>query len=415
MAADFGSKLLKEQLGDLLLDTRSSFLPARDSGPDRRITTMPAYRQRILTFSEGAANMARVFNFNAGPAALPLPVLEKAQAEMLDYAGCGMSVMEISHRSKEFAAINDEAEANARKLLGISDDYAVLFLQGGASLQFAMIPMNIRGPGKAADYVHTGSWSSKAIKEAQVTGDVNVIWNGKEENYSRTPKPNELKFTSGAEYVHICSNETIGGIRYPTFPKTEAPLVADMSSEIMSRAIDVNQFGLIYAGAQKNIGPSGMALVIVRKDLIERCPESVPIFLRYSTHAEEKSLYNTPNCWAVYIFKLVTEWAQSLGGVAAVQKINEKKAQTLYDEIDSCDFWRSVTDKDSRSIMNVVWRLPSEELEEQFVSEAKKAGMIGLKGHRSVGGLRASIYNAVGQDAIDALVAFMREFKAKNG
>ncbi|MDI6828569.1 MAG: 3-phosphoserine/phosphohydroxythreonine transaminase, partial [Armatimonadota bacterium] len=351
----------------------------------------------------------------AGPAALPLPVLERAQAEMLDCSGAGMSVMEMSHRSKFYSALNDAAEANVRKLMGISDDYAVLFLQGGASLQFAMIPMNLRREGKTADYIHTGSWSSKAIKEAKVTGSVNIAWDGKDENYMRIPKESELALSPDAEYVHICSNETIGGIRYPTFPKTTAPLVADMSSEIMSRVIDVNQFGLIYAGAQKNLGPSGLALVIIRKDLMDRCPENVPIFLRYKTHAEEKSLYNTPNTWAVYILKLVTDWVDSLGGIEAIQKINEKKAKTIYDVLDSSDFWITPADKESRSIMNVVWRLPSEELEEAFVNEAKKEGLVGLKGHRSVGGLRASIYNAVGQDAVDALVSFMKEFERKNG
>ena len=359
--------------------------------------------------------MARVYNFNAGPAALPLPVLEKAQAEMLNYAGSGMSVMELSHRSKEFQAIIDAAEANVRKLMGVSDDYAVLFLQGGASFQFAMIPMNLRREGKTADYVDTGSWASKAIKEAKIGGSVNVAWSGKEENYTRVPKQTELNLTPGAEYVHICSNETIGGIRFPEFPKTEAPLIADMSSEIMSRVIDVNKFGMIYAGAQKNIGPSGLALVILRNDLIERAPDNIAIFGRYKTHADEKSLYNTPNTWGIYIVKLVTEWVESLGGIAAMQKINEKKASTLYNAIDSSDFWRSPVAVEDRSIMNVVWRLPSEELEEQFVSEAKKAGMVGLKGHRSVGGIRASVYNAVGQDAIDALVAFMKAFEAKNG
>lgn len=359
--------------------------------------------------------MARVYNFNAGPAALPLPVLEKAQAEMLDLAGSGMSVMEMSHRSKEYAAVNDEAEANVRKLMGVSDDYAVLFLQGGASLQFAMIPMNLRRPGKSADYVDTGSWASKAIKEAKVTGPTNVIWSGKEHSYMVAPRPDEVKEAADAEYVHICSNETIGGIRYPVFPKTSAPLIADMSSEIMSRVVDVSQFAMIYAGAQKNLGPSGLVVVIIRKDLIERTPESVPVFLRYSTHAEEKSLYNTPNTWAVFVLKLVTEWLIALGGISAMQRINEKKAATLYAVIDSSDFWRAPADRESRSIMNVVWRLPSEELEEQFVSESKKAGMIGLKGHRSVGGLRASIYNAVPQEAVDALVAFMKDFERKHG
>lgn len=359
--------------------------------------------------------MTRVYNFNAGPAALPLPVLEKAQDELVNTSGSGMSVMEMSHRSKDFAAIIETAEANIRSLMGISDDYAVLFLQGGASLQFAMIPLNLRREGKVADYVNTGSWASKAIKEAKINGGVNVVWDGKSESFMRAPKPDELDLTSGAEYVHICSNETIGGIRYPAFPKTEAPLIADMSSEIMSRVVDVNRFGMIYAGAQKNIGPSGLALVIIRKDLIDRTPETVNVFLRYKTHADEGSLYNTPNTWGIYIVKLVTEWVQSLGGLAGMQKINEKKAATLYNKLESSDFWRAPADKESRSIMNVVWRLPSEELEEKFVSEAKKAGLVGLKGHRSVGGLRASIYNAVTQEAVDALIAFMTDFEAKNG
>lgn len=359
--------------------------------------------------------MSRVYNFNAGPAALPLPVLEQAQAEMLEWGGSGMSVMEMSHRSKDFASIVEAAEANVRKLMNISDDYEVLFLQGGASLQFAMIPMNLRRPGKTADYVDTGSWASKAIKEAKVTGTTNVAWSGKEENYMRVPKEGELNLTSGAEYVHICSNETIGGIRFPDFPKTDAPLIADMSSEIMSRVIDVSQFSMIYAGAQKNLGPSGLALVIIRKDLIERTSEDTPIFLRYSTHAKEKSLYNTPNTWAIYILKLVTDYFDSLGGIAEVQKINEAKAKALYDVLDSSSFWRAPADKESRSIMNVVWRLPSEELEETFVAEAKKAGMVGLKGHRSVGGIRASIYNAVPKEAVDCLIAFMKDFEAKNG
>lgn len=359
--------------------------------------------------------MARVHNFNAGPAALPLPVLQKAQAEMLEFGASGMSVMELSHRSKDFEGIIQAAEANVRRLMGVSDDYAVLFLQGGASLQFAMIPMNLRRDGKTADYVDTGSWASKAIKEGKVGGGTNVAWSGKEESYVRVPKPGELKLTPSGEYVHICSNETIGGIRWPSFPKTDAPLIADMSSEIMSRAIDVNAFGLIYAGAQKNLGPSGLGLVIIRKDLLDRCPESVPIFLRYRTHADESSLYNTPNTWAVYVLKLVTDWVDSLGGLAGMQRINEKKAATLYGVIDSSDFWRCPVAMEDRSIMNVVWRLPSEELEEAFVSEAKKAGLVGLKGHRSVGGIRASIYNAVGQDSVDALVSFMTDFKAKSG
>lgn len=359
--------------------------------------------------------MARIYNFNAGPAALPLSVLEKAQSEMLEFGSAGMSLMEMSHRSKDFDAVIQTAEANIRTLMGVPDDYSVLFLQGGASLQFAMIPMNLRRGDAVADYVNTGTWAGKAIKEAKITGAVNVAWDGKSENFTRAPKPSELKLTPGAEYVHICSNETIGGIRFTEFPKTEAPLIADMSSEIMSREINVSDFGMIYGGAQKNIGPSGLALVIVRKDLIERCPETTPIFLRYSTHDAEGSLYNTPNTWGIYMVKLITDWVLSLGGVPAMQKLNEAKAGALYDVLDGSDFWTTVTEKESRSIMNVVWRLQSEELEEKFVNEAKKAGFIGLKGHRSVGGIRASIYNAVPRESVDALIEFMNNFEKNNG
>ncbi|NWG12830.1 MAG: 3-phosphoserine/phosphohydroxythreonine transaminase [Acidobacteria bacterium] len=359
--------------------------------------------------------MARVYNFTAGPAALPLPVLERAQAELLDVAGTGMSVMEMSHRSKEFQSILETAESGIRRLLGVTEDYAVLFLQGGASLQFAMVPMNLRRPGRSADYVDTGSWAAKALKEAKTTGPAAVVWSGKDGNYTRIPSAEELKFSADAEYVHICTNETIGGLRWAEIPQTTAPLVADMSSEIMSRTVDIGRFGLIYAGAQKNIGPSGLALVIVRKDLLERAPENVPIFLRYSTHAKEGSLYNTPNTWGVYMVKLICEWMDSIGGVPAMQKINERKAAALYEVIDSSDFWRCPVERESRSIMNVVWRLRSEQLEERFVAEAKKAGMVGLKGHRSVGGIRASIYNAVPMEAVEALASFMRAFEARNG
>jgi len=359
--------------------------------------------------------MARVHNFNAGPAAMPQAVLEKAQAELLEMAGAGMSVMEMSHRSKEFQSIIDSAESGIRRLMEVPGKYAVLFLQGGASLQFAMLPMNLRRSGKSADYVDTGSWATKAIKEAKISGRVNVAWSGKSDSYARIPKPGELKLSNDAEYVHICSNETIGGIRWMQFPKTNAPLIADMSSEIMSRVIDVENFGMIYAGAQKNLGPSGFAVVIIRKDLMERAPEDLPVILRYSTHAEEGSLYNTPNTWGVYMVKLTCEWLESKGGIAEMQKINEKKAAALYDTIDASDFWHSPVETESRSIMNVVWRLPSEALEEQFVSQAKKEGLVGLKGHRSVGGIRASIYNAITPESVDALVSFMKEFEKKNG
>lgn len=359
--------------------------------------------------------MTRICNFNAGPAAMPLPVLERAQAELLEFGGTGMSVMEISHRSKPFEAIVQEAEANLRQLMGIPDTHAILFLQGGASLQFAMIPMNLRAPGQSADYVDTGSWAQKAIKEGKLNGATQVLWNGKAEAYTRAPRPQEITESPNAAYVHICSNETIGGIRFTDFPLTQAPLIADMSSEILSRPIEVSQFGMIYAGTQKNVGPSGLALVIMRTDLLARTPETTPVFLRYGTHAEEHSLYNTPNTWAIYCVKLVTEWMLAAGGVPAFTRANEEKAALLYDELDRSAFWRPVAQRESRSLMNVTWRLPSEELEEQFVKEATKAGMIGLKGHRSVGGIRASIYNAVPRANVETLVSFMREFERKNG
>lgn len=358
---------------------------------------------------------SRIHNFNAGPAALPLEVLETAREEFLNYAATGMSVMEMSHRAKPFAAINDAAENNIRQLMGISDDYCVLFLQGGASLQFAMIPQNLRAEGQSADYINTGSWAGKAIKEAKLSGAVSVIWDGKEEKYIRAPRPQELTFSDSAAYVHLCSNETIGGIRFAEFPVTPTPLIADMSSEIMSRVIDVNQFGMIYAGAQKNIGPSGLAIIIMRKELLERSPETLHVFLRYKTHADEKSLYNTPNTFGIYIVKLVTDLMITRGGIPAIQQLNEAKAALLYSVLDSSDFWQPVAEKSSRSIMNVTWRLANEELEKLFLSQASAQGMEGLKGHRSVGGIRASIYNAVTMESLQALVGFMKSFEQANG
>ncbi len=359
--------------------------------------------------------MARIHNFGAGPAALPLQVLERARDELIDFQGNGMSIMEISHRSKAFDSVIKAAETNVRQLLGVPDDYAVLFLQGGASQQFAMVPQNLLRPGASADYVNTGYWAQKAIKEGQVVGMTNVIWDGKGDNYLRAPRADELRLTPGAAFVHICSNETIGGIRFMSWPQTEAPLVADMSSEIMSRAIDVKRFGLIYAGAQKNLGPSGLALVILRRDLAERCPDTVNIFYRYKTHMAEPSLYNTPNTWAVYILKLVTDWLRQEGGIAAIERQNEAKAKMLYDVLDGSAFWKPCAHRECRSIMNVTWRLANEALEEDFVKEAKKNGMDGLKGHRSVGGIRASIYNAVSLTSVKALAEFMRDFEKKRG
>jgi phosphoserine aminotransferase len=359
--------------------------------------------------------MARIHNFNAGPAAMPLEVIEKAREELTDLGGIGMSVMEISHRSKEFQAIVDGAEAGIRRLMKVPEDYAVLFLQGGASLQFAMLPLNLRRPGKSADYVDTGSWATRAIKEARITGPVNVAWSGKADRYARIPGPAELRLLPDAEYVHICSNETIGGIRWTRFPETEAPLVVDMSSDILSREVDITRMAVAYAGAQKNLGPSGLAVVILRRDLAQRVPESVPLFFRYTTHIADGSLYNTPNTWAIYMLKLTCEWMEARGGVAAMERENERKAATLYQVLDSSDFWSSPVEAESRSIMNVVWRLGTEELEARFIAETKAAGMVGLKGHRSVGGIRASIYNAVPAASVEALAEFMREFERKNG
>ena len=359
--------------------------------------------------------MARIYNFAAGPAVLPLPVLEQAKAELLDFQASGMSIMEMSHRGKVYDAIIKAAEANLRKLMGISDDYAILFLPGGASQQFAMIPLNLLPADGSADYVHTGSWADKAIKEARINGGVNVVWDGKADNYMRSPVPSEIKWTDNAAYAHICSNETIGGIRLVEFPKTKAPLVADMSSDIMSRVLNVDDFAMIYAGMQKNLGPSGVAAVILRKDLAERCPDSVNVFFRYKTHMKEPSLYNTPNTWGIYIFKLVTEWMLANGGVPAMQKKNEEKAALIYNALDSSAFWKPCAHKDSRSIMNVTWRLGTEELENRFVKEAKAVGLDSLKGHRSVGGIRASIYNAFPVEGVEALVSFMNDFEKKNG
>lgn len=359
--------------------------------------------------------MSRVYNFSSGPAALPLPVLEKARDQLIDFEGSGMSIMEMSHRGEIFDNVIKTAESNVRTLLDIPEEYAVLFLQGGASLQFAMIPQNFLIPGSSADYVHTGSWGGKAIKEAEIVGKVNVIWDGKADNYMRAPALGELTFTPDAAYTHICTNETIGGVRFPVFPEPPSPLIADMSSDILSRRFDIRRFGMIYAGAQKNLGPSGMALVALRRDLAERCPDTVNLFFRYKTHIPEPSLYNTPNTWAVYIFKLVTDWVMESGGLAAMEKRNDAKAGMLYDVLDGSDFWKPCARKDSRSVMNVTWRLATPELEKKFVSAARAAGLDGLKGHRSVGGLRASIYNAFPEEGVRALVAFMKDFEKRNG
>ncbi len=363
----------------------------------------------------------RVFNFAAGPAVLPLAALEEAQRDLVALPGVGMSVLEISHRSKTFEAIIGECEANIRKLAGIPDGYHVLFLQGGATTQFSMVPMNLLPAGAWADYIVTGAWSQKAVKEAKKVGAVNVAFDDKAENYIRLPRQEELKLTKGAAYVHITTNETIHGVEFPVLPDLgEATVVADTSSHMFSRPIDVTKYGLIYAGAQKNIGPAGATLVIVRDDLVKRAAErpayaNLPVMMQYGTHIPEKSLYNTPPCFTIYMIGLVMKWLVSIGGLEAIDKINERKAAKLYAEIDRSGFYKGHAAKDARSRMNVTFRLPTEDLEAKFVKESKAAGLDGLKGHRSVGGLRASIYNAFPEEGVDLLVSFMQEFEKKNG
>lgn len=358
----------------------------------------------------------RIHNFNPGPAALPLPVLEEIQEEFLDFKGTGMSVTEISHRSKQFDNVIDEAIERTQRLLGLGNDFQVLFIQGGASLQFCMIPMNLALPGNPLDYIDTGTWSTKAIKEARIQGkDVQVIASSEDKDYSYIPK--SYRVDPDAAYLHFTSNNTIKGTQWPQFPEPgDIPLVCDMSSDFLSRPFDAAPFGLIYAGAQKNIGPSGTALVVLRKDMLERVPDDIPSMLKYSTFAEKNSMYNTPSCFVIYTIGLVLKWLEdTVGGLETMEKINQEKAGVLYDCIDQSDFYRGTAETESRSLMNITFRLPSEELEASFVAEALEAGLGGLKGHRSVGGCRASIYNATGIDSVRALVAFMGDFEKKAG
>jgi phosphoserine aminotransferase len=360
--------------------------------------------------------MARVYNFNAGPAALPLAALERAQRELLDFNGSGMSIIEHSHRGKEYEAVHDEAEALLRELLSISDQYDVLFLQGGASQQFAMVPMNLLPPGKSADYILTGGWSEKALEEAKIVGQTRIAaTTGVDGKYTRVPEPAEIKIDPNAAYVHLTSNNTLFGTQWFDFPDTgKVPLVGDMSSDFLWRKFDVNKFGLIYAGAQKNAGPSGIVIVIARKDLVESGRKDIPKIFRYKTHAETRSLYNTPPTFSVYLVRNVLLWLKEQGGLDAMEKRNREKGDVIYGAIDgNPDFYRCPVEKKSRSLMNVVFRLPTEALEEQFVSEAKKAKMVGVKGHRVVGGIRVSTYNAVSLEAVRAMASFMGEFAKK--
>lgn len=359
----------------------------------------------------------RVYNFYPGPATLPLPVLEAAQEELVNFRSTGMSVMEISHRSKQYENLQNETADRLKRLMKIGDNYKVLFLQGGASLQFDMIPMNFLTPEKTADYLVTGSFAQKAAAEAKYFGQVHTVVDTAAEEFRRIPDPAELNFSSNPVYAHITSNNTIYGTQWQTFPDCgDVPLVADMSSDILSRPFDAKPFGLIYAGAQKNLGPAGVTIVIIREDLLAKANPNLPVMYRYETFVKNNSLYNTAPTFSIYMVSLVLKWLEDLGGVEAIYKHNQEKAALIYDAIDqSSGFYRGHAEKNSRSLMNVTFRLPSTELEEKFVREATDQGLVGLKGHRSVGGLRASIYNAMSYEGCKALADFMKDFLAKNG
>ncbi|MEW6076238.1 MAG: 3-phosphoserine/phosphohydroxythreonine transaminase [Thermodesulfobacteriota bacterium] len=358
----------------------------------------------------------RIHNFNPGPAALPVSVLQEIQASFLDFAGTGMSITEVSHRSKPFENIINDAVARVKRLLGVGDEFTVLFIQGGASLQFAMVPMNLLPDEKSADYVNTGTWATKAIKEAKILGKtVRVPASSEDRNFSYIPQ--NIDFDPNAAYVHLTSNNTIKGTQWASFPDTKGvPIVCDMSSDIMSRPVDMTRFGLIYAGAQKNIGPAGVCLVIIRKDMLEAAADQLPTMLKYATFAKENSLYNTPPCFTIYTIQLVLKWLEeTVGGLEKMDALNRKKAALLYDMMDAGSFYKATAEKGSRSLMNVTFRLPSEELEKKFIAEATANDLGGLKGHRSVGGCRASIYNATTMESVQALADFMKAFEQKNG
>jgi phosphoserine aminotransferase len=359
----------------------------------------------------------RVYNFSAGPAVLPLPVLEQVQRDMLELPGAGASILEISHRSSAFAPIIEGAEKNLRTLLSIPDDYAVLFLQGGSRLQFSMVPMNLLGPGQSCDYVLTGSWGNDALKEAKKAGATRVAWDGKASNYNQLPKQGDLSLDPQAAFVHFTSNETIQGVQFKSEPDSgDVPLVCDASSDFLHRPLPIAKYGLIYACAQKNAGPAGVTVVIIRKDLLKRSDPKLPGYLNYDIHNEGGSMWNTPPTFAIYVLKLITEWLlNNVGGLEAMHKLNQDKARLLYDELDKSNgFYAGHAKPEDRSLMNVTFRLPSDELTNQFVSEAKKRELHELKGHRSVGGIRASIYNAMPISGVEALRNFMQEFREKN-
>ena len=359
----------------------------------------------------------KVYNFSAGPAMLPEEVMLKAQEEFCNFGGTQCGILELSHRGPQFMEVLAAAKQNIRDLMKINDDYEICFIQGGASMQFCMIPMNFLGPDAVADYADSGTWSAKAIKEAQRFGKVNVVGSSKDTNYDRIPVVRHWKPTENASYLHITSNNTIAGTQYHTFPPVRegVPMIADMSSDFMSRVVDINDFGMVYGGAQKNLGPSGVALVIIRKDLAERGNKDLPTMLKYSTYIEKDSMFNTPPTFAIYILKLVTDWMKDKGGLSVIEEINNTKSEGLYELLDRSDFYSSPVSPGSRSKMNVVFRLPSEDLEAKFVKEAAAEGMSGLKGHRSVGGIRASIYNAMPIAGVEKLIDFMINFEKENG
>ena len=356
----------------------------------------------------------RIFNFSPGPAVLPYEVLEQASRDVVNFQGLGMGLIEVSHRSKQFIAVMDEAEALLRELMGIPANYKVLFLQGGASSQFFMVPMNLLGPGKKATYLNTGTWAKKAIKEAKLFGEVEVAYSSEEQNFIRVPEQSEYTVSPDSEYLYLVSNNTIFGTQFPEFPAVEKMMVCDMSSDILSRPFDVSRFGLIFAGAQKNLGPAGVTIVVIREDLLDRAPATTPTMLNYKTHADKGSMFNTPPCFAVYIVGLVLKWLKGIGGVPAIDKINREKAALLYAKIDESSYYRGHAEQASRSMMNITFNLANPELEAKFVAEAEAIGLNGLKGHRSVGGCRASIYNAFPREGVAKLVGFMSEFEKAN-
>jgi len=357
----------------------------------------------------------RIYNFSPGPATLPYDILIQAAKDIVNFTDKGIGLIEMSHRSKEFIQVFDECEALLRELLSIPQNYKVLFLQGGASMQFAMVPMNLLGPGKMACYLNTGTWAKKAIKEAKLFGTVDVAFSSESNNFDRVPAPGDYMIPAEAEYLYFVSNNTIFGTQFQSMPETDKVMVCDMSSDILSRRIDVSRFGLIFAGAQKNMGPAGCTVVIIREDLLARAPENIPTMLRYKTHADKDSMFNTPPCFAIYAIGLVLKWLKNTGGLTAIEKMNQDKAALLYQAIDNSSFYKGHAQKDSRSMMNITFNLPTPDLEAKFVHEATALSLDGLKGHRSVGGCRASIYNAFPREGVEKLVHFMEEFAKHNG